>query len=170
MMNKIENAVDYGISLLGTPYKLWGGGACEKKEPMWAKNGPVPKKDEITSCNCAGLINLILRFSGKKIPARSLLEMGGTPDYEYVYKKKSIPIDINYNYPVGTLLVRNYRDYQDQGHVAMIIENKGKYSKILQSHYYKPNNDNGVNIKYTLEESHNGYYYEYAVLPENWLL
>ena len=81
---------------------------------------------------------------------------------------------------MGTLLIRNYRDINDQGHVAVILENKGKKSLVLQSHVegeFLKSILPGVNAMYTLEESHNifkdhngnGCYYEKIVLPENWL-
>ena len=85
------------------------------------------------------------------------------------YNNVSQDFNIEHEYPIGTLLMRNFRNFQDQGHLAIIIENKGKDSKILQSHY-ELSGFNGVNIRYTLEESHIGYYYEKIVLPENWLI
>ena len=167
MSLKVTQAIEYGISLIGIPYELWTSGPCQIREPMWAENGPPPNKNEIVSCNCAGLVNLILRYSNKEIPHTNNTR-GGTPNYFLYYQDVSKDIDINNNYPVGTLLMRNFRDVKDQGHLAVVIENKGKDSKILQSHYEK-NGFNGVNIKYTLEESHSGYYYEKIVLPDDWL-
>ena len=35
---------------------------------MFAQNGPVPDRKDITSTNCAGLCNLILRSLGKELP------------------------------------------------------------------------------------------------------
>ena len=73
--------------------------------------------------------------------------------------------------------MRNYRDINDQGHVAVLLETKGKDSLVLQSHVegeYLKSTLPGVNAMYTLEDSHksftdengNGCYYERVVLPK----
>ena len=166
-------SLNFGLSLIGVPYEWWGGGDCESKAPMWAENGTVPNKDEIISCNCAGLTNLILRFSKKKIPHTEFNGMGGTGAYANYYKDVYNKFDINIKYPIGTLIIRDFRDIDDQGHVAIIIENNGSQSKVLQSFTFK-NKYPGVNINYTLDESNKcdnigTNYYEFAVLPEHWL-
>ena len=164
--SKINDAINFGKSLVGIPYGWWSGGDCDIKGPMWAENGPVPKN--INSCNCAGLANLILRYMNKELPYIENITIGGTLSYFTYYESVSEPFDIDKTYPIGTLLMRNFRDIDDQGHVAIIIENTGKISKVLQSHI--DDTTNGVNIDYSLEESHCGDYYEKIVLPENWLI
>ena len=81
---------------------------------------------------------------------------------------------------MGTLLLRNYRNKKDQGHLAIIIEHYPKdntktlYSNIIHS-YLETNGSGQIGIT-NLGQSHfslvnkNGTgYYEYAVLPQNWL-
>lgn len=163
----MENALSFGKSLIGTPYGWWGGGEIEHGHPMWAEDKPIPDRSDIISCSCVGLVNLILRYCNKQIPYNKTSK-GGTDAYADYYKNVYEMVNIEKRYPIGTLLIRGYRDIDDQGHVAIIVEDKGTQSKLLQSFTFQE--DNGVNMKYTFEESHDGYYYEYAVLPENWIL
>lgn len=169
-------ALEYGISLIGTPYEYWKGGETQKGAPMFAQNGLLPSREDIVSANCAGLCNLMLRSIGKEVPA-SGNTMGGTKAYFEYYKDKSYEFCIDNTYPMGTLLMRDYRDINDQGHVAVVLETKGKKSLVLQSNVEGESTSPGVNAIYTLEESHksfhdaqgNGCYYERIVLPEDWL-
>ena len=171
-MSNTEKAIEFGLSLIGTPYGYWKGGVNQVTAPMFADNNPLPPKNQITCLNCAGLVNLMLKSIGKKIPYNGEGSMGGTESYGEYYLYKSTTFNINKNYPIGTLLIRDYKDLNDQGHVAVIIEDKGKNSLILQSHvdgeYFKDTYP-GVNTMYTLEESEGDGYYEFAVLPEDWL-
>ena len=174
-------ALEYGIRLIGTPYDYWKGGENQKEAPMFAQNGEVPRQLDITSVNCAGLCNLMLRSIGKELPhLENKISIGGTDAYFEYFKDKSYDFSINNTYPMGTLLMRNYRDINDQGHLAVLLESKGKESLVLQSHvegeYFKSTNP-GVNAMYTLKDSHNSFtdengnacYYEKIVLPKDWL-
>lgn len=167
MEDKLQNIINYGLSLVGIPYDWWREGPCQIKEPMWAENGPEVLKKDIISCNCAGLINLLLRKSGKKLPYFEK-SIGGTESYFRYYNNVSEDFDINKMYPIGTLLMKDFIDVNNQGHVAMVIELKGKKSKILQSHI--DSEINGVTTFYDIEESNKIYNYEKIVLPENWIL
>ena len=174
-------ALEYGVKLIGTPYDYWKGGENQIDAPMFAEDGPVPNNLDIVSANCAGLCNLMLRSVGKKLPySKKTQTMGGTESYFEFYKDKSYEFSINNTYPMGTLLMRDYRDLNDQGHVAVLLEEKGKDSLVLQSHvegeYFESTNP-GVNAMYTLEETNRffknadgtGCYFERVVLPEVWL-
>lgn len=82
------------------------------------------------------------------------------------------PFSVEEVYPRGTLLLRKYRDVKDQGHVAVVLDGAlGPASPVLQSFSKKgyPHTEPGVNAEFTVKESHDGGYYEYAVLPEQWL-
>ena len=170
-MTNIEKALDFGIKLIGTPYGYWKGGACETSAPMFSNQEPLPKKEDITSLNCAGLVNLMLKSIGKEIPYNND-NIGGTSAYYDYYNTKLLNFHINNFYPKGTLLIRRYRNINDQGHLSIILEDKGKNSLVLQSHVegeFLKSNSPGVNSNYTLKESHHEDYYEYIVLPEDWL-
>jgi hypothetical protein len=155
----VSRALAYGKSLIGTPYGWWYSGGIPAGEPMWAASGAPPSY--IGAANCAGLTNLMLRSVGKDVPG-----YGGTGSYGDYYWDVSEYFDPNRDYPPGTLIGRYFRDSYDQGHVAVVIE--GGY--VLQSYpdYYGGSYP-GVNDWWTVAESHDGYYYEYAVLPQNWL-
>jgi cell wall-associated NlpC family hydrolase len=157
----VSRALAYGKSLIGTPYGWWYSGGIPEGEPMWAASGAPPSADDVYSTNCAGLTNLMLRYVGKEVPG-----YGGTGSYGDYYWDVSEYFDPYKDYPPGTLLGRYYRDTYDQGHVAVVIE--GGY--VLQSYAncYGCSYP-GVNDWSTVAASHDGYYYEYAVLPENWL-
>ena len=171
--NKIEDGINFGLSLLGIPYDYWSGGINQVDAPMFAKNGPVPNRSDIVSANCAGLVNLVLRYIGKELPYNKDTGIGGTNAYRTYYKDVSLDFNIDECYPRGSLLIRDYRDINDQGHVAILLEDRGKDSLILQSHVegiYFESKSPGVNNKYSLLESHNKCAYEYVVLPKDWLL
>jgi hypothetical protein len=181
MTSKTIKALEYGIKLIGTPYDYWRGGENQKESPMFAQNGKVPHKLDVTSLNCAGLCNLMLRSIGKELPYSSKTNtIGGTEAYFEYYKEKSYEFSINNVYPMGTLLMRDYRDINDQGHVAVLLDDRGKQALVLQSHVegeYLTSTKPGVNAMYTLADSHmnftdeegKGCYYERVVLPEDWL-
>lgn len=157
--NNVSRAIAYGKSLIGTPYGWWYSGGIPAGEPMWAASGPPPSY--IGATNCAGLTNLMLRYVGKEVPG-----YGGTGSYGDYYWDVSEYFDPTRDYPPGTLLGRYYRDAYDQGHVAVVIE--GGY--VLQSYANSYGGSYpGVNDWSTVAASHDGYYYEYAVLPQNWL-
>jgi hypothetical protein len=157
----VARALAYGKQLVGTPYGWWYSGGIPAGEPMWAAPGAAPAVGSVTATNCAGLTNLMLRAIGKEVPGH-----GGTGSYGEHYRAVSETFDPGRDYPPGTLLGRYYRDVYDQGHVAVVIE--GGY--VLQSYADAYGGTYpGVNDWWTVAQSHAGYYYEYAVLPDDWL-
>ena len=187
--NKNENCtitevLEYGKSLIGVPYEWWVRGTIPHVAPMFALDNPPPHRSEITTCNCAGFVNLLLRFAGKKIPDHRTAGMGGTIAYWMVYEERGVlekfDIKSSKTYPEGTLLLRQYRNSNDQGHVAVLINDiETQKQMVLHSITLLPYKDNsqkdrsknlGINMKYTLEESHDGEYYDAIVRPKNWIL
>jgi cell wall-associated NlpC family hydrolase len=158
----VTRAIAYGESVIGAPYVWWKGGPLPKKAPMWTKNGPPPDADVVRKegTNCAGLTNLMLRAAGKRVPHAKGHGQGGTAAYAAYYEKVAREFDVHRKYPAGTLIGRKYRDVNSQGHVAVVLAN----GHVLQS---IP--DEGVNKTYTVKQSNGKGYYEYAVLPEDWL-
>jgi hypothetical protein len=108
----------------------------------------------------------MLRAAGRPLPSDPAAGTGGTGAYGRYYAKVAKPFDPSATYPAGTLLGRHYRDTVDQGHVAVVLAD----GKVLQSfaNVYGGTSP-GVNARYTVAESHDGGYYEYVVLPEDWL-
>lgn len=154
----------YAKKLIGAPYNTWVGCTINSKAPFWVKDKKVPKVKKIKKkgVNCAGLINLILRANDKSVPKSSYPPLNGTVSaYMEYYGPVMEKYNRNIKYPIGTLLIRGYRDIVDQGHIGVVV----KDNYFLQSFTLE-----GVTDKYTVEESDCGWYYEYAIRPENWLL
>lgn len=168
LAQRVATAIAYGESVIGTPYGWWYGGALPTGAPMWTASGPAPKTSTVkaTSTNCAGLTNLMLRAVGKPLPSDPVAGTGGTGAYGKYYAGVAKKFDANAKYPAGTLIGRYYRDTVDQGHVAVVLAD----GKVLQSfaNAYGASSP-GVNATYTVAQSHAGYFYEYAILPQDWL-
>jgi hypothetical protein len=102
----------------------------------------------------------MLRAIGKEPPhaANPADGIGGTGAYHDVYARVAVPFDPTAQYPVGTLLGRNYRNVQDQGHVAVVVA----ANHILEAAA------RGVTNVHT-PTSYGAHFFEYAVLPKDWL-
>lgn len=164
----VRRALDYGRSVIGTDYGWWYSGPLPAAAPMWTAAGPAPSPSFVRSqsTNCAGLTNLRLRSVGRPIPSDPSAGRGGTGAYGRYYARVAQRFDANRSYPAGTLIGRYYRDTYDQGHVAVVLEN----GHVLQSFANcRGCAAPGVNATYAVAESHAGYFYEYAVLPKDWL-
>lgn len=184
-------AFTYAKGLLGTKYKYWHP---EDKivdiddGPFWACNKPAPTIDTVKNSNCActGVINLIRRKLNLKVPGVEENEYyaGGTHAwFNYMRNEdRIVEFDINKKYPVGTLLLRDYYDVFDQGHVAVIIsegQSNVLYEDILHSipdEDYKEDDFSLIGpgiIMMQLGKSHFFHKdgtYTHACLPENWLV
>jgi cell wall-associated NlpC family hydrolase len=157
-----QKVIEYGKQFIGTKYEWWKGGEIPTKAPMWAEhNKQAPEKKEISSVNCAGLLNLIWRHFGIELPYSPRGGIGGTLAYYEYYSKTLEIFDPQKTYSQGTLLLRKYRNEDDQGHVALIADDQFVLQAIP---------DEGVTLKYTLKESHAGYFYEFTVPFSAWFL
>lgn len=89
--------------------------------------------------------------------------------------------DVNKKYPPGTLLLRNYKNVDEQGHLAVIVDANKKgvlFSKLLHCYFnvFVPEKDGkrvpGVVLDGAVGQSHfwrpEGLY-THACLPKNWL-
>lgn len=169
----IDDLRDYVDGLIGTPYTWWRGGTTlADGAPFWASSAPAPAAGDVRAagCNCAGFINLLCRLRGA--PIAGLTEgwyfAGGTGAWAEALEPHLQPFDAGASYPAGTLLLRKYRDVEDQGHVA-VLWSSGSVLKQRLAHSYIAD---GVAINETVEMSHNwaaGGYYEYVCAPEHWL-
>jgi cell wall-associated NlpC family hydrolase len=161
---------DYIQELIGTPYVWWKeGDIISSAPPFWAKNSKPPSVELIkkSGSNCAGFINLICRFVNIYIPGISMnLEYAGGTYIWYEYLKDFGLLErfrIEHNYPPGTLLLRNYSNELDQGHIAIVLDN------CKLAHCFP---DKGITIDESYYESHNWFpdgYYTDICLPKNWL-
>jgi hypothetical protein len=128
---------------------------------------------------CQAVVNLIRHANRKIVPTMGDPRYdGGTWANQNFYAAFIHEFNRFDVYPRGTLIGRNFvwagtpgaSKVVDQGHVAALMgENnlaKQKDPLILQSHPHPA--VNGLN--YTrLGLSHNHWYYQYAVLPEDWI-
>jgi len=162
--------MDYILKLVDkTPYVWWKGGQSTFQEtaPFYCKTLPSVVTVQTNGTNCAGLINLIQLTRGLEVPGVSTNEYyaGGTYVWFEHLKEKLKPIDVTKSYVAGSLLLRQYRSEEDQGHLA-VLYTSGPLLEQRLLHCYP---DKGVTIDDTVKESHDWIkegYYEYIV--ENW--
>ena len=173
--SKINDIIIYAESLIGIKYVRW-----EKGKECNFHCDVIPSLDELKNdgVNCASFINVLILYSGKKIPHHRNIFRGGTLFWTVFFQDKKVLENFDYTkkYPLGTLFIRNFRDEKDQGHIAMLSDyytkepSKILYSNIIHAYYYK--NFYGIGktklgISHFSNNDDKGYY-EYAVLPENW--
>jgi hypothetical protein len=118
-MNKLDNGSiptqlkKYADSLIGVEYLKWEPSmGFTIYSPFWiAKKEPPLADIEEGGVNCLGLINLIRLHCGRSA-SQNPFEM---------LEKRGVLHEFNRDtrYPFGTLLVRPYRDDNDQGHYAI---------------------------------------------------
>jgi hypothetical protein len=167
-MTSWDIAINYGLSFIGTPYTTWCEGPLDDKSPAWAGIGPLPDSQleevKTTGMFCAGLINLMLRHIGGVVPTNYPWN-GGTEAYYIMYKDKLIPFSI-FDVRRGDILFRPYYNVTDQGHIAVALG--GINDPVLQSFSWGNNNNlPGVNIDFTLKESHSDGYYMFIIKRED---
>tara|TARA_B100001540_G_C15597405_1_gene546927 strand:+ start:196 stop:738 length:543 start_codon:yes stop_codon:yes gene_type:complete len=178
MSEIIDKTLDYAYTLIGTPYVLW---KYNEDYDFYCDRIPSTKEIKDIGVNCASFINLLIQYAGRKIPENTFENSlrGGTDFWFKYFNSKSMLTKFDYTkkYPLGTLFLRNYRNFVDQGHLAMLSEyyekdtSKTLYSRII--HAYCHNDTRQVGIT-TLGQSHfcvssNTGYYEYVILPSKWL-
>jgi hypothetical protein len=178
--HKVQVALDYVSKLCGKPYKGWSDGEtmCNVDDPFWTKAEAPPAISAIGSLCCVGIPNLMRRCIGKAVPGQSFKYQGGT--YAWFSTLESLdllePFDIKSMYPVGSLLLRNYTDPEDQGHVAVVqahnmcpVSNAYLSARVLHATFIR-----NVCIDDTIEMSHtwdqHKAYYTHVSRPENWLM
>lgn len=116
--NKIDIALEYGVSLIGTPYGFYKGSMAGS--PCYADIKPVPLY--INECNCVGLINLIRKKLYLSIPYHDIFPGGVKAWTIFLNKKKGLLIfDINKQYPNGSLLISPNTD-NFPGHIAILYK------------------------------------------------
>jgi hypothetical protein len=159
-------------------YWVWASGNVPSGEGMYAINQPLPPPAAIGRINCAGVTNLFFRACGKRIPTK------GDPRYDggvaaYAGGRYGPGYFAGYTEPMnvarakkiardtqsGVLLLRPYWNstLSGQGHVAILLPS----GYVLQS--FPDMHGPDCNWNYTIEESHDNYYYKEFVAPWNFL-
>lgn len=156
------------------PYGWWGGGVVESEAPAWAVNESPPDPSQITSLFCVAVGNLMLRAlemfdEGYIIPTSGYDEYdGGTVAVENYYGSYGTlePFDLEFaKAHSGTICFCSFNAANNsEGHWMVSWKNWAVHSF--------PNDasgEPGLNWDYTVEQSHDGGYYQYMIRPWNWL-
>ena len=145
--------------------------------PFWAGNGEPPPLEKIKSNGivCVGLANLARRKVGLEIPGNITGEKktdfpGGTLEwFKYLNTRNMLEvIDINKQYPEGTLLIWDFNQ-RDQGHVAIIYKSN---TDLLSSDIIHSFNNSKKNKGVVIEKMTNYKKYKnftHVCLPIHWL-
>lgn len=122
-MTSLSSALLYAESLVGIPYGYWSGNTVpyDDSTPFYLGTGPLPTRDTLRAQGivCTGLMNLICRHMGLSIP-----DLPGYPGGTVAWGTR-LPWMLFKRYSAsqmvpGILLLRRYRDFADQGHLAIV--------------------------------------------------
>lgn len=170
----VEKALYYARDLIGIKYRWWSGKEipAENVGPFYAVDGPPPSREFIRSegIACTGLTNLMRRHMGLHVPGVGTHRYpGGTGAWftEFLPYLKEFDYSKLHEYPDGTLLIRPYTSFRDQGHVAVLVSGGvvHSYPAII-----KPDTAGLVDPGVTYTEGVLPDYYTHYCLPEDWLL
>jgi len=169
----ISNTLEYAKTLIGTKYTLWvGGKTTDKSYPFYVNR--IPRRCNIKKygINCAGLINILRLNTGRKIQGGGPYRGGVLQWYQFLRRRGVLQrFDFHKDYPIGTLFIRKYRNEFNQGHLAILIDKSSSGKKII--HAFGNKYGKGKLCLSSLHDSHYSYphgYYEYVVMPGNWLV
>ena len=202
----MDSILEYATSLVDVPYRWYveEEDAFNGEDKFWCEESPPPYAFEIKkndkSIVCSGLINLLRRKAGLSIPGlngnikgkyKNLYAKypGGTGAW-FIYLRqinKLEKINMNTNYPRGTLLLAKFKDNENnQGHLAVVYTDVDSSKNInnqliihaapdvLYSERSKYKNHGCVKVE-AFSISNNEWknqkksYYTHICRPENWL-
>ena len=174
---RIEKLMTFAESLLDVPYTLWEIDESYTRDVFYCDSIPPIEELRSNGINCAGFINLLMLYSGKSIPESQniALPRGGTGHWFQEFSaRKSLSSYCYSYYPVGTLLFRHYRNLIDQGHFAVIYKSNPDPNKVQIIHAYSGGVRGGASGKVGITPLVNSVatkgYYDYAILPPDWIL
>ena len=174
----VEEILKFAETLIDIKYTLWNGEPLSKNtHPFYVNEIPNMEYIKKNGLNCAGFINLLRLKSGKYVPGIDDYKGGTHSWFNYFKDEKCLEIfDYRKKYPLGTWFLRKYRSITDQGHLSVLYElDKNDFwlnNKIIHSYYDEKENNGKVGLSilgyshYSIPEG----YYEYIILPENWIL
>ncbi len=195
----VNQVIEYACTFIGIPYRWHREGApIQPDDKFWASNESHITRQQIDEQDkcivCTGLINLMRRFQGLTIPGLdgSLNDIEGDKFpgttgiwFEYLARANRLePLDVKKKYPAGTLVLRNFSDVEtDQGHVAVIIDERGPSvldQTIIHAYaiddYSSSFDKKNVGTTGTTRFRYSHYfssetgYYTHVCVPEKWLL
>lgn len=117
-MNALEESILFSQTLVGRPYGAWDGDTIGEGKPFYASNAPVPSSLHIPTVSCAGLANLMRRHA--RMPVPGVAEQDPYAAWKQYLLAFLVKFDVSTTYPRGTLLLREYTNEADQGHVAIV--------------------------------------------------
>jgi hypothetical protein len=168
------------------PYEIWTGGDVPEGPMAWAANAPLPPVEAMLgkTCFCAGVANIIRRDAGKIVPTRGNPHYdGGVAAYWYTSAFGGLgpgffqAVEVPFNLATakkwardsgsGVLVGRSYSSatLAGQGHVAIVLPD----GMVMQSFIFGNDGSPGLNIDYTIEQSHDGGEYQHMVHAKDWI-
>lgn len=146
----MNNAIDYGLTLIGVKYKRWM--PHDNGFNPICNNKPDMKQVKIEGICCCGLINLMFHHVNIRIPS-TCYPFGGLKCYEYGYPK--IEFDL-LKVERGDILIR-VCSYYDSGHIGVALGNcDDKILECYQSTLFSQTP--GVTNINTVRELNSSYY------------
>lgn len=206
--SNITTTLEYATLLIGAPFRWYDPefDSFNGTDKFWCENAPAPLPTDIIendkSIVCAGFPNLLRRKAGLSIPGLNGNINGKHKEYYktlpggtgawflYLFQRKRLEkLDMNKQYPKGTLLLARFKDNEnDQGHLAVVYADADETKTIndqliihsvpdiLYKDRDKHKNHGAVKAEpYSISNKEFKYigkksYYTYVCLPENWLL
>lgn len=175
----IKATIEYAKRLINTPYAVWTEGCpLGPGPPFWNGDDVPPSVDDVMEkgTNCVGLINLLSMAVGHETHSNWFKHFEDRGALE-AYKPDQI-------YVPGTMLLREFKDEDGQGHVAMIVSDDELIHSymnvdaitsfgdmIRNTNRAKLSLGPGVTIE-KIEISHSWFEdgtYTHVCLPEHWL-
>jgi hypothetical protein len=130
-MTDLTEVLDYARTFLSVRYGAWDGETIPRDDstPFYACNGPPPDMDLVAAqgVSCTGFTNILRRFCGLAVPG-IFNPMEDYPGSTAAWYRFLLPTLRPFrdaksgDYPVGALLFRPFYDFDDQGHIAVVIE------------------------------------------------
>jgi cell wall-associated NlpC family hydrolase len=129
---KTSKMLSYAESLVGIPYRWWNPAVscADETGPFYAVEGDEVPLETIQKghINCAGLLNVICRKFGIEIPGakEKYFYAGGTRCWWLYFQAQDRiePFDAQKEYPKGTLLLRDFKQQGDEGHIAIVYDKR----------------------------------------------
>ena len=172
----------YLKKMIGIKYKWWReGDIINHNPPFYSENNIPPSIDYIKKNGicCTGLINLVRRYINLEVPGVKENNFPGSTGTWFKYlntKNILIPLDINKVIPIGSLLIHDFIDVKNQGHVAILIEKNDNLFESKIIHAYEDINKTNTGLPgVVIEKIKKNFYwnddntYTHYCLPENWL-
>ena len=172
----------FANQLVGLPYVWWTG--CDREDFHYYDDPKDIKFVKKHGVACSGFVNLLMHKANITFPKSQHTNRGGTWFWFNYWKKKGKVREFDYTkkYPVGTILYRRWRNVKDQGHFAVLHSYNKKhpncllYGNIIHAYPYDNKKGGQVGVSslgvdhfYNYNTSHPEGYYEYVVLPKDWL-